>query len=126
MGLEEIFQNAAKTIISSFGNVPHTVTYTHYGQMVYDDVTKTKTIPETNYTFSMIFTKFTQSEILMADNMGDNILPTDTKGLVATKDLAIEPSPKDKVTDSNGDVFSIIGFRIDPANALKIIYLRKV
>ncbi len=120
MGIQEIFQSGAQTIVAAFGNVAKSCTYTHFGTKVESGgslVHPSTPIPN----LGVIFDSYEVDEI-----DGENILSKDVKGLIPFLDLGItEPTPDDTVLrTADSRLFSVIDWDLDPADALWVIQLR--
>jgi len=120
MGLRSVFQEAAESIFDAFGDVAESATYTRVtGNPVYSPSTGTMSTPETSYTISVINTRFKSNEV-----DGIHVLNTDHKVLIPANDIAFTPGLHDHLT-IDGVRENVVNKRIDPAEALWILQVRK-
>jgi len=130
MGLQSTFKKAAQSIVKAFGDVPLSCTYTVYGEKSYDEETDTVTTPETDYSVTGFFGSFSLRETEKIEN----IQAEDVKAMIAVDDLGVEPSTSDKITITSttsetykaGNVYNVMNYRVDPAEALYTLHLRAV
>jgi len=129
MGLRETFKNLGSLVIKIAGNVAVVCDYRIFSQKVYDPVTDIVT--EDNIVYSgvkMIFMSFAFWE----NRQLANVLPTDIKALVSSKDLPIRPGQNNTVTVTSssdrtirsGDEYDVLSFTSDPAEAVYTLHLR--
>jgi len=128
MGLKETFKGAAVTIVKAFGNVPKTCTYTQKGPQRYNETTGAITKTTITDRPKIIFDEFTQNEIGRSFDNKNTILSTDIKGLLPSDNLSnvTKPESGDKVTDPDGNVYTVLGHKGDPAEALFILLMRSI
>lgn len=121
MGLKEVFQNAAETIINGFGNVANTaLAYHSLGTYAYNATTGGQTESGgTDITITAIPDEIKSEEIQDRD-----IKKTDRKLLVANNDISVTPKVGDYVTISS-ERWNILDYETDPAEALYTIFIRK-
>ena len=122
MSIKSVFKSAAQTIFTAFGDIPLSSTYTSVGKKELRVHTGKVTSTDTDYTsVNIIYTKYSKSEI-----DGVNILSSHVKALIPFENLTPTPKKSDKITDSNGEVWGVVDWNKDPADALWIIQLEKV
>ena len=121
MGLKEVFQNAAETIINGFGNVANTaLAYHSLGTYAYNATTGGQTESGgTDITITAIYDEIQSKEIQDRD-----IKATDRKLLVANNDISVTPKVGDYVTISSVQ-WNLVDYLTDPAEALYTIFIRK-
>ena len=121
MGLKEVFQNAAETIINGFGNVANTaLAYHSLGTYAYNATTGGQTESGgTDITITAIYDEIQSKEIQDRD-----IKATDRKLLVANNDISVTPKVGDYVTISS-EQWNVLDYLADPAEALYTIFIRK-
>lgn len=119
MGLTSTFQNAANSIVNSFGDLRSTLTF--------KDRTVTAYVPGTGPTISVT----TSSVVGVLDDASTHywhkdhgILQTSDKAFIfANKDYSLTPSPGDRVT-CNGMDWTVFAVNEDTAQAAWVLILR--
>lgn len=126
MGLQETFQKLAVTVIKAFGNIAKTSTYAQEGPQEYIGGVVTKTT--VTDTPDIIYDEFTKDEIGTSFDGVNNILASDVKGLLPKLNLTKISKPKsgDKVTDDEGNEYTVLTYKTDPAQALFTLHLRGI
>jgi hypothetical protein len=120
MGLQEVFQNGAQSIIKAFGNTATTIAYHSLGTFSYNTTTGGMTESgDTDTTIKTIFDEIKSEEIQDRD-----VKMTDRKLLVANNDISVTPKVGDYATISSVR-YNVVDWITDPAFALYTIYVRK-
>jgi len=129
MGLRSAFQKAAKTIVTAFGDVSVVCDYVIDLGQIRNPITKIVTQSVSTYSNkNFIFTMFSISE----READQTILPTDIKALISSIELGVKPSQNTTVTVVSttdrtvraGDVYNVVNWKTDPAEALYTLHLR--
>jgi len=120
MGLKSIFQNAASTVITAFGDVADTFVYHSLGTFSYSPTTGANTESGD----SDVSIKAISDEIQSDEIQGRDVKMTDRKLLVANNDISVTPKVGDYVTIA-GSRFNLIDYETDPATALYTMFVRR-
>jgi len=123
MGLKLAIQKVVENSFQAFGDLPTSVTYTAKGNTTYSPSAGTIVSADTDYDVAGILTSYESNEI---DDK--NILITDQKFLIPTRDLTPTPATDDTITIGQpGDtvVWQVVNKKTDPANAMWFIQIRK-
>lgn len=109
---------AVATAFTAIGNIPESVTYRRTSSS-YNTATGTNTITNTDYTISVVFSKYNNFEI---DKQV--VLATDIKALFKQSSLSITPNvATDKIIRSS-KTYTILNIGQDPAAATYTLQLR--
>lgn len=120
MGLKSIFQEAAESIVSAFGDVSNSISYHSLGSFYYNATTGGQT--ETGGSDIIITAIY--DEIKSREIQDRNIKATDRKLLVANEDISVTPKVGDYATISAVQ-WNVVDYLTDPAEALYEIFIRK-
>ena len=121
MGLTSVFQNAAESIVTAFGDLGHSLSYHSLGSFAYNATTGGQTESGgTDITITAIYDDIKSEEVQDRD-----IRMTDRKLLVANNDISVTPKVGDYTTIS-GNRYNVVDYLTDPANALFEIFVRKI
>ena len=119
MALYDVFHKAADTIFKVFKSLQHIVQFVQVND---DGWGNTTTVTRDN--IELIIDSFTLEDIQTLP-FGEDIQPTDMKGLVKGKQLLdLVMKVDDVFIDENKAKWNIVGFTTDPASALYIFLLR--
>lgn len=122
MGLKEIFQNAAVTAVTAFGNIGVSTNYASYASATYNASAGTNVAAYTSVAgVTIIFTHFELKEV-----DGVNIHAEDKKALLPAKGVAstITPKAQDRIYEA-GVMWQVVKVKTDPAEALWELQVRK-
>lgn len=126
MGFKSLIQNQVKGAMRILGTdadgLARAGTYHSVSETTtYDPITATVTQVSTPYTdVPMVLVRFN------LDDMDESVRPkTDRKALIAALDLAVTPTPQDRVETATGEVYSVQRLLSDPADALHILHIRR-
>jgi hypothetical protein len=124
MGLRATVAAAVKTAFTAIGDIPETATYRYYlsGDPSYQPEEGYVFNPKTDYSLTMLFTKFNEREI---DNQV--VLSTDMKCIVeATEfsDNSITPKGADLII-KDSENWEIKSIYLDPTESVYIFQLRR-
>jgi len=120
MGLQDVFKDAAAAIIEAFDDIPQSITYTQKGASVYTPATGTVTSTDIDYPTTAIFDEYELKEI---DN--NVVRATDKLAYIAANDLDVTPVVDDEITDADSVTWQIKNVKVDPADALWVLQIRK-
>lgn len=123
MGIETVFQNAAVTAAAVFDGVFFNVVYTSKGLVTYDAVTDTNTSTDTQETVKFMFDSYTKQEV-----NNESILASDVKALIPQLNINAYPQIDDtidKIENGVTIVYVVISIKIDPADALWELQIRR-
>lgn len=124
MGLDAVFQNAARTAFGVFKDVVTSVRYETVATTTYDASSGVVSAHGFAGIVSVIFSKYRRQQV-----DGDRIKPQDVKVLVLPDQLPAVPRADDKfhVVEANCSVtYRILDSSVDPATALYIMQARKI
>ena len=115
MGLQDLARKLAQVGVKIAGNIALDATFT----VRTDDGIAAPV--DTNYTTKVVLTRFSAKELAQPGMQLD-----DVKGLIARRDLSVSPTGthRERLTVGS-DVYTVIGFNTDPAEAMWILQLRK-
>ncbi len=121
MGLRDTFKNAAKSIVTAFGDVGVSTVYAQFSSATYN--ASAGSVGETFASTAgviVIIETFTAAQI-----DGQNVQPNDKKVLIPAKNISgIVPKPADRVHVST-DVWNVVDVKVDPAEALWELQVRR-
>lgn len=126
MGLQETFQRLAVTVVKAFGNIAKTSVYVQEGpQKLIGGIVRKTTTTDTP---DIIYDEFEKDELGTSFDGTNNILASDVKGLLPKLNLTKISKPKsgDKVTDDEGEEYTVLTYKTDPAKALFVLHLRSI
>lgn len=118
-----LIQDAVQQGLSALRSleIQKTVTYLKVGTPTYNPTTGAPATPQTSYpNIHVVLTSFAKAEI-----DGDAVRSEDRKAIIAQLDLAVTPTPNDRLQLADGTVWSVIHIGIDPADAAWVLQLRR-
>jgi len=115
MGMQEVFQSAAKTAFNVAGNLRKDVTYIS----VTDTGLTAKS--EASTAIKILFGNFSLLEM----NMSEYLYPGDVRGTILTAGFPYTPKKGDKVVHG-ATTYTVENYDVDPANATYDLHLRTV
>ena len=123
MGLQEAFKAAAQAAFVAAGNVRETVSYRSKtnASATYDPTTGAVTDAYTDYSVKMIINN---SRALQGDNRA--ILPNDCDAMIPVDNLTPTPKLHDQIIRSSTEVWDIVWYDVDAAQALWTFQIRKL
>ncbi len=121
MGLREIVQAAAGSVVKAVGNIVVSTNYQSFVSSSYNATTGVMTTTYSTVTgVSVIFDAFRLEQI-----DGQNIKPEDKLGLVAQVQIpGITPGANDLVSEGT-ETWNVVKVRVDPAGAMWELQVRK-
>ena len=119
MGLRATFASAVSAAFTALGDIPTSVTYRRT-VTTYDPTTGNNTSVNTDYTVSMILTRF--SELELGRNAGLQV--TDQKAIVQQASLIVTPNIQLDTVISGSKTYNMVNFNPDPAGATYTFQLR--
>lgn len=121
MGLRQTIKGAVASAFKAVGDIPEQATYRRTAS-AYNPGTGTVTPTNTDYT--LLKSLFVRYDSAMIDKV--TILATDLKCLVQKSEFSVTPNiATDKIIrTSDGKVFNIIRFEVDPSGNLYTFQLR--
>ena len=123
MGMQEAFKKAAQTAFVVAGNIKETVSYRSKtnASATYDPTEGTVTDAYTDYSVSMIINKARSTQ-----NDNRVILENDDEAMIPVDNLTPTPKLHDVIIRNTTEVWDIVWFRTDPAQALWTFQLRRL
>jgi len=123
MGMREAFKKAAQTAFVAAGNIKESVSYRSKtgASATYDPVEGEVTDAYTDYSVSMIINK---SRATQKDNRV--IFENDDDAMIPVDNLTPTPKLHDQIIRNTTEVWDIVWFKTDPAQALWTFQIRKL
>lgn len=121
MSLRTQIQQAVQVGLAALDDIPELATYQHApATPTYNASTGESSAVPTPYPgIRIVFTSFRRDEI-----DGTAIRAEDQKAVIAVRDLTPTPTINDKITRADGNTWSVIGIRVDPAGAAWVLQIR--
>ena len=113
MGLQDVFQKAAQTAITAFGDVIASAVYESVQEPEYDIASGEVTSQNTQHNIKLAFIEYTEQE-----KKDLHITTTDKKALLAGISISFTPKADDIIIDEAGVRWVVVEPEVDPSGAL--------
>jgi hypothetical protein len=120
VSLKAKFQNIAQSVMNQFGDLTESVIFSSLKVGKYDPVSGKAGDSVTKFEVPVVFERIHASQKSFSD-----FTPGDSKVIFAGASTNYVPDTTDTITRSNGDVYEIVDWYTDPAQALYTLLARK-
>jgi len=121
MALRDAFRDAARSAVAAVGDVAVSTNYLSHSTTIYD--TSTGAVTATFATQAGVRVVFDEFRIFQVDGVA--VKPEDKKALIPALSLgSLVPAAEDQIIEG-GTTWEVVKVRVDPAEALYEVHVRK-